>query len=517
MFRIIIFIGIIFLVQFCIDSARGQGSNRPNVLVIYADQHRFDCLGAMGNPDVKTPNLDRLARDGVLFNNSFCVWPVCTPSRYSLLTGQYVRQHGGRSNRCTLQPGTPTFANILREAGYKTKAVGKMHFMPAYLDVGFDELELAEQHGDGRLVDDYHRYLRERGLIDSLDLIDQVGHFRKRAPDQYWQTFGAMVSNLSEEHHSTTWIGNRAVHELGQWESSRLGLLMVGFIKPHHPFDPPAPWNTMYDPAKLTILPGWTDRQLACDRALGRGYFDNSKLTLPALRRVMAYYYATISQIDDQVGRMIETLKGKGLYDNTLVIYTADHGEFMGFHHMLLKGNHMYDPLIKVPLIVKFPDGRHAGKVSDSLVNSLDVTGTIIREAGCELGPDMRGRPLGPILAGEQLTRKLVFAECGPYTMVRSKSHKLLHHSGPGKSLFFDLKKDPQELDNLYEDPKYQSQIDLFQEALMVLFVFRAEASVYLDLEAQQIARPNVPPDREAAEMQMREYIDQQMAKELSK
>src|SRR5205809_4248490 len=103
----------------------------PYVLVIHADQHRFDCLGAMGNPDVRTPNLDALARDGVLFRNSFCTWPVCTPSRYSLLSGLYVRQHRGRTNRATLPPGTATFANLLREAGYHTAAAGKMHFMPA--------------------------------------------------------------------------------------------------------------------------------------------------------------------------------------------------------------------------------------------------------------------------------------------------------------------------------------------------------------------------------------------------
>jgi arylsulfatase A-like enzyme len=511
-----ILIAIIVLVQFCVDTARGQNTARPNVLIIYADQHRFDCLVAMGNPDLKTPHLDHLAADGVLFRNSFCVWPVCTPSRYSLLTGQYVRQHRGRSNRCTLLPGTPTFANILRNAGYKTKAVGKMHFMPAYLDVGFSELELAEQHGDGRLVDDYHRYLRDRGLIDADDSIDQLRKFRQRAPEKYWQNCGAYVSNLPEEHHSTTWIGNRALETLSKWQAGQSHLLMVGFIKPHHPFDPPAPWDKMYDPEKLTVLPGWTEQTPACDLAFSRGYFDNSKLTQPILRRVMAQYYATISQIDAHVGRMIEALKDTGLYKDTLIVYTADHGEFMGFHHMVLKGNHMYDPLIKVPLIIKFPRGLHAGKVSDHLVNSLDVTGTIIQSARCKSGPDMRGRPLSPILAGKKPQRHQVIAECWPHTMIRTKTRKLLYAQAPHKSLFFDLQKDPHEMNNLYGDPQYQSEIRKLKETLLAWYKHEIQNRPYLDLDAQQIDQPNVPPDREQAEQQMQQYIDRQMDKELS-
>ena len=142
------------------------------------------------------------------------------------------------------------------------------------------------------------------------------------------------------------------------WDARESHLLMVGFIKPHHPFDPPAPWHAMYDPKELSILPGWTAKPLALDLDFSRGYFPNARLTEKDLRRVMAYYYATISQIDHHVGRLIALLKEKGLYDNTLIVFTADHGEYLGYHHLLLKGNHMYDPLVKVPLVIKWPDGR---------------------------------------------------------------------------------------------------------------------------------------------------------------
>ena len=131
----------------------------PNVLIIQADQFRADCFGAAGHPDVRTPHLDRLAGDGVRYRNAYCTFPVCTPSRYSLLSGLHVRQHAGWTNRCTLAPGIDTFPRALRRAGYRTAAVGKMHFTPTYLDVGYDRLELAEQDGPGRYDDDYHREL----------------------------------------------------------------------------------------------------------------------------------------------------------------------------------------------------------------------------------------------------------------------------------------------------------------------------------------------------------------------
>jgi arylsulfatase A-like enzyme len=155
-------------------SARETTVQGPNILVIHVDQRRTDGLGAYGNADTKTPNIDRLAADGIRYTNSFCPLPVCTPSRYSLLCGQYVHEHHGWTNRSALAPDIMTFPRILRKAGYRTKAVGKMHFTPTYLDVGFDELLLAERDGPGRWDDDCHRYLMHHVLVDRNDLEDQL-------------------------------------------------------------------------------------------------------------------------------------------------------------------------------------------------------------------------------------------------------------------------------------------------------------------------------------------------------
>jgi len=463
--------------------------DKPNILLIHTDQHRIECLGAYGNQDVKTPNIDRLAADGVRFDNSFCPYTVCTPSRYSLLSGLYVHEHSGWTNHCTLDPKIETFPKILRNAGYKTKAVGKMHFTPTYLDVGFDEMHLAEQNGSGRWDDDYHCDLMKLGLVDKNDLIDQRQEKRKKAGKEYWDTFGALPSNLPEEHHSTTWIADHAVSELKKWGNSG-NMMMAGFIKPHHPFDPSERWIDMYDPDKLSILPGWTEACLPRDLALNTGYFPHKDLTEKTMRRVMAYYYASISQIDYQVGKMIETLKHRGLYENTMIIFTSDHGEHLGYHHQLLKGGYMYDSIVKIPLIIKFPANKNKGQVSKSLVNNIDLAPTILTQAGCRVPQQMHGFNLT-----SNIKREIVFGHGwnGTGAMARSTTRKLLFLPD-GKSLFFDLEKDPYELVDLYDIPDYQIEIAHLKKAIKNWQGNIKLGDNYLDDNAPQINQPNVPP-----------------------
>lgn len=485
-----------------------ETKDQPNILIIHADQHRFDCIGAYGNRDVLTPNIDKLAADGVIYQNSFCSFPVCTPSRYSLLSGLYVHQHMGWTNHCTLPYGLDTFPRILRLAGYHTKAVGKMHFTPTYLDVGFEEMELAEQDGPGRYDDDYHRFLMENGLADHIDLMDQVMEYRQQAPDEYWHRFGTIESDLDEAHYSTTWIGDRTVETLRQWNRGG-NLLMVGFTKPHHPFDPPAPWSRMYDANSLTLLPGWTKECLPLDLQMHRGYFHNSTLTEDRLKKIMAYYYATISQIDYHVGRMVEVLKQQGIYDNTMIIYTSDHGDYMGYHHMVLKGGYMYDPLMKVPLIIKYPGLQYAGTTCKAMVSNLDLASTILRQAGCHVGKFMQGIDLAENKAG----RDLIFAESGMGTeyMVRSAEYKLLLCRDREESQFFDLRKDPFECHNLFQHLDYQKLIAEYIKALAEWLLFDTTTPVYLDEEAPLIVSTNVPALKDNHRGKSIQYFRQHM------
>jgi arylsulfatase len=462
----------------------------PNILFIMADQHRSDCLGAYGNPDIRTPHLDQLASEGVVYENHFCNAPVCTPSRYSTLTGLYPHQHLGWTNRCTVQPGLATYPNLLKRAGYTTKAIGKMHLTPTYQDVGFDQMELAEQNGDGRYEDDYHRYLQGLGLIDYVDLLDQVQEYRDQAPEHYWSSRGAMVSDLPEEHHSTAWIGRKGLEAIEQWGDGG-NLLFLSFIKPHHPFDPPVPWNGMYDPNSLQLLPGWTESCLPRDLQMHTGFFPHEQLSEQQLRLCMSYYYATISHIDDYIGKITELLKRKGLYENTLIIYTSDHGEYLGYHHLLLKQNYMYDPLVKVPLIVKYPGKAAAGTRCADLTSGIDIGVTLAAAAGEKPGGDMTGLDLSASLE----KRDYVFAENarGSQYMVRSRSHKLILCKDDAKSLFFDLTSDPLEMNDLYGDPAYRDIIREHKTALQQLILFDAPAPVFLYEEAARIAAQNVP------------------------
>ncbi len=488
-----------------------QKPSKPNILWILADQHRQDCLGVYGNRDVRTPHLDALAQDGVMFQNSFCTSPICTPSRYSLLTGLAVHQHLCWNNHCTPPAGLETVPKMLRRGGYETKAIGKMHFTPTYLDLGFDEMILSEQNGPGRYEDDYHRWLRKHGMIDTADLIDQEFAFRRKAPDSYWQSFGALESNLPETHHSTTWVGDRAVESLRHWQGGG-HFLMAGFIKPHHPFDPPPEWADSYNPDELTLLPGWLNRNLERDLAKHPGYFPHEELTETALRKVMAYYYALITQMDFQIGRMIDTLKAQGQYDNTMIVFTSDHGEYLGFHHLLLKGNYMYDPLVKTPLIIKPAGSKGEAVVHDRLVSGSDLAPTILQQADVPLGENMEPVDL---IAG-QGSRDMVFAELlAEDYMVRTRDFKLLL-SKAGDHQLYDLAINPMEYHNVYEHPEYTEVVRDLRKALLDWQLFERPAPNHLDYNATTVAGPNVPDDPEAAQAEMRNFVQAKMGQTMA-
>jgi len=467
-----------------------MSKNKPNILIIHADQHRSDCLGCYGNNQIKTPNIDKLAEDGVMYNNCFCTLPICTPSRYSFITGLYPHQHLGWTNHSTIPKAIKTFPNILKENGYNTKAIGKMHFTPTYLDVGFKDMQLAEQDGPGRYDDDYHKYLKENELIDYTDLMDQVQEYRQQATDEYWNSFGAVKSNLEDKDHSTSWIGGEALDTLGNWSDSG-NLLMVGFIKPHHPFDPPEPWCDMYSPEELSVLPGWTDRCIEQDINKNEGYFPHIDLDQKKIKNIMSYYYGSISQIDHFVGEMIRLLKEQGIYENTMIIYTSDHGDYMGYHHMLLKGNYMYDPLMKIPLVIKYPENINKGTVVDSLINNLDCAPTILKQAGCDIDNNMKGFDLSITT----MKKDYVFSENinKEDYMVRSTSRKLLLCKDDRKSQFFDLEEDPYEMNNLYYNMEYKEEIKSYKDKLFNWILFEAQTPSYLDEDAEVIKGDNIP------------------------
>ncbi len=479
-------------------------NDRPNVLLILSDQHKADCIGAYGNTDVRTPNIDRLAERGITYEQAYCPLPVCTPSRYSLLTGLYVHQHGGWTNHCSLPSGFDTFPRIFAQNGYRTGAIGKMHFTPTYLDVGFEHMLLAEQHGPGRYDDDYHRYLMRNELIDVVDTLDQVEEYRRSATDAYWSSMGAMESNLPEDHHSTTWIGRHAVQELEQW-GSQPSLLMVGFVKPHHPHDPPSPWSTMYNPDTLTLPAGWQESCPSDDLLKHRGFFAHNSYTEATLRRTLALYYGSITHIDHWVGRMLAVLERRNLLENTIVIYMSDHGDYMGYHHMVGKNGYMYDPIVQVPLIVKSANGVAAPARRSGLVSTLDVAPSILESAGLPRGRGMNGLNI----FGSGASRQAVFAENhgGSDYMVRTQSHKLLLSKHPESNRLFDLRADPTESHNLYHAKEHAQIREQLTRRLMQWLFFDSTGVEPIHERACSVATASLADEVFRRRHEMRDYI----------
>ena len=476
---------------------------KPNVLLILSDQHRQDCLSVYGNPDVISPNLEAIAKDGVVFDGHFCPYPICTPSRYSLLTGKYPSFHLGANNDATLPNGIETFPKVLRREGYKTAAVGKMHFAPTYLDVGFDKMLLSEQCGPGRFCDDYHRYLKNLGLLDVIDLYDQRGEYRQNAPAEYWENFGALCSDLPLEHHSTTYITNQALAQVDQFNPDGGNLLMLGYIKPHHPFDPPEPYAGMYDPDTLSLLDGYTPTVAEVDKRV-RGFFDFSTLTEKDLRRVMAHYYGSITQIDDGVGQILQRLKDRGMYDDSLIIFTSDHGDYMGYRHLITKCNHMYDPIMRIPLIIKYPASWNKTGVDRGLSTNIDIAKTILTVCGVEHAPTMRGLDLTrgaerEIVVGEYSMRGL-----NEY-MIRSKTHKLLLYAD-GAPRLFDLAADPQETNDVAGDPAYADVLRDLKDKLIEEFILKRQNTRHQDVHAP-VVNGKTHDEMTRARLDMADYM----------
>jgi len=441
----------------------GAATNRPNVLLITADEMRHDCLSASGHPVVRTPNLDALAAGGVRCTNAYTPYPVCVPARMSILSGQYAHAHGAMGNGAVIPPGQPTMASLLREAGYRTAAIGKMHFWPPYAQMGFQHMRLAEQNGSGWKVDDYHsEYLASRGLVDQWDLWDQHQPYRDQAPAEYWASYGARASALPDEHYHTTWIAEETIAWLRQ-DDSRPFFVWTSFIKPHHPFDPPKPWDTMYDAASIPPL-GDPAEALAKPLMTGRGrrdprraFFDLRDFSQESFARVAALYYATISHIDHHVGRILAALKALGRLDDTLVVFTSDHGDYMGDYGLILKSPSVpYDSLARVPLIIAGP-GLPCGATSEALISLVDILPTVAAAAGTPVPPFVQGTDLAQLVAAEATQsgggRAAVFSETREIKGLRTRQHKYLYNHRLGIEELYDLRADPGEHHDLAPDP----------------------------------------------------------------
>lgn len=429
------------------------------MLFIIADQHSGKALGWVGHPMVKTPNLDKLASQGTLFLNAFAAGLPCSPSRASILTGMFPHSHGVRLNDTPLGDELTTFAEVLKRHGYKTAAIGKMHEGKHPTKYGFDLWIGYREHLE---------YLRRKGyknvkspIVGSLDKA-------KLIPTPF--KFPVGRAGLRPEDGADAFFATKAIEFLERTKGEPF-LLYLSFHGPHDPYTPPPPYDSLYDPKRLPLPKFDIETELRTKperQAKMRQHWGCDKLTEEQRRILLAHYLGMVTYTDHQVGRVLRKLSELGLEENTLVIYTADHGDMMGEHGMFLKGSVLYEPVVKVPLIIRLPKAVPAGRRVHELVSNVDLLPTILEllGLGAEIPSEIQGRSLVPLLRGRPgRWREVVFCEegvegWGRIVMARTGRWKLTQYTNfetgelePAE--LYDLRADPGELRNLVSDQRF--------------------------------------------------------------
>ncbi|MCZ6633204.1 MAG: sulfatase-like hydrolase/transferase [bacterium] len=441
-------------------------SDRPlNVVVMLSDELRADCIGCYGNPMVQTPHIDTLASQGTRFSHAFCQHPQCAPSRASILTGRYPHVNGAISNYTAVGEHEITLGEYFQSAGYRSIGVGKLHLYDHKKQAGFTDTQLTEgQHSAATdpecLHEDYKRWLKENSYWE-----DAKKAYAIHGTDAYWDNFQANVNPMPKEAYIDTWVGDRAVEYIQNQPEEDPFFMFIGFPNPHIPFDAPEPYASMYNPADVPLPPTFNldlsnkpPHQLAYKQKGRRVNYEH--LDEPRLRQVIALYYASITLVDDQVGKVVRALKARNFWDNTLVVFLSDHGEFLGHYGMLIKSMDeypiLYDVGLHVPLIVRTPNGAENHVIND-LVELVDLCPTVLDSAGLEVAPELQGHSQHQALqGGPAYKRKYIFAESGAVKTIRSQTHKLVYYPGQPYGELYDLEQDPNEMQNLYQDPNHR-------------------------------------------------------------
>nr|WP_306266167.1 sulfatase [Pararhizobium sp. IMCC3301] len=450
---------------------------KPNILMIYADQMRYDCMGCSGNPDVKTPHLDRLANQGVMFENAYTSYPLCTPFRASLLTGKYAHQAGLYSNHFPISADQPSLAPCLNDSGYSSGYIGKWHLFggpkPGFVPPGPDRMGFDHFVGYNR----GHQYMDAVYYRDT----DQPYHCKRYEPD--FQT-----------DHTIEFMEKVA----GSGGDDPF-YAYVCFGPPHFPMDMPEHWRTMYDPDKVRLPMGTPNPELQKRRAQERTALDydgdgrfgeRSKAdkfegmdpeieTEWQIRKFTAEYYGMISNVDYNVGRLLNWLDANGLADDTIVIFFSDHGDMLGQHgsYCGIK-RQAYRTSAHVPLFIRYPARFAPGKRVTSLVDvAVDTMPTILETCGIAIPDGVQGTSYLPLLEGssdaptrDHVQFELMKADFGgrserhvkPERGIRTR--EWLYVRKQDRPLYlFDQTNDPDETNNLVNDPAYaaiQAELD---------------------------------------------------------
>ena len=446
-------------------------AERPNILWVCTDQHRHDAIRSLGNEHIRTPNLDRLASEGVAFSRCYSQSPVCTPSRACFLTGRYPRTTRCRQNGQKIPDDEVLVTRMLADEGWDCGLAGKLHLAPCdarrhdyeeRIDDGYRRFWWSHHPQPSWPRDDYNDWLAAKG-VDYRDLWKPI-------PDHF-ETWPGVPA----EYHQTTWCAERAIEFMSE-ERDGPWLMSVNPFDPHHPFDPPQEYMDRYDPDDVPApmyREGELDNKPEFQRIDHQGAYGGKGITPlrqteREKRELVAAYYAMVELIDDQVGRMLQALDESGQRESTIVLFHSDHGEMLGDHGILLKGPHFYDCAVRVPLMASWPGHFREGLVSDALVELTDLAPTLMEACGHGVPERMQGRSLLPLLTGEadpHEHRESVYCEyynampwhgrAAQATMYFDGRHKLNVYHGTEPGELYDLEADPNEFENLWDSPAH--------------------------------------------------------------
>ena len=455
-------------------------STRPNILFLMADQHRGDCLGCAGNRVIKTPHLDSIAAEGVVFSRAYTSTPSCTPARSAILTGLSPWHHGMLGYGRVAGKYPFELPQALRDAGYYTFGIGKMHWYPQKKLRGYY----------GTLVDESGR-VETKGFIS-----DYRQWFKQQAPDLNpdatgigWNDYRTKAYVLPERLHPTTWTANRAVEFIEKYDRPEPFMLKVSFARPHSPYDPPKRFMDMYNEEDMPapVVGDWTARYAPHKEPPNPSLW-HGDLGVEQAKKSRRGYYGSVTFIDEQIGRILAALQKRGMYDNTLIIFFADHGDMLGDHYLWRK-TYAYEGSARIPMLLRWPKNmgmdRQRGKTLSQPVEIRDVLPTFLDAAGAPVPDHLDGKSMLELVRGNTKGwREFIDLE---HSMCYSKDHwnaltdgkfKYIYYAYDGREELFDLVNDPNELHNLSADPANKSALLQWRQRMVEHLSERGEEFV---------------------------------------
>lgn len=456
-------------------------TDRPNVLFILSDQHNAKVLGHKGHPDVHTPNLDRMAAEGVRFDNAITQNPICTPSRVSWLSGQYCHNHGYYGLSGPEPKGLPTVLGHFRKAGYRTAAIGKIHCPENWVEADSDMFHETCGCSVGGRSGEYAAYLEERGLTELEDhaALNEFG-------DRGRQTVEGRPSKVSYEDGQEGWSVRKAMEFMGQCSNDDVPFFAhVSLPKPHQCYTPAKQFWDLYDESKLTLPPSadydMKDKaphlRRAADEWRNREWqlFEPKTFEAGRLRKLHGYL-GNISHIDHAVGELLDWLDTNKLTENTIVVYSSDHGDYACEHGIMEKAPGICsDAITRIPMIWRSPGRVAAGYVANEIVETVDLANTLCAMAGLDAMETTDGKDITHLLKGNAgAVREIGVTEFAWSKSVRKGKYRLVYYPRElfadeypeGFGEFYDIEKDTWEMHNLFFNPDYSELIHELQRNL---------------------------------------------------